>query len=436
MADDLHVLHKQLKFAKNLKGETSRQFKNIQKDSAEYEALLAKMQEVSTDIKTIESHIKLLVAQANSQPKVESDKSLTTLIPPFSHIDEQNLWSKNFSHKTLSADQMSRWDEFIHQHHASGYHQSLWFNLIKKSFGHDTRILVAEDEHGNIIGGLPLTFFSSKLFGKFAISIPYVNYGGVVSQYFDIAQMLIQRAQDVRADDGLSHIEIRTMQSGLAKNSLDKKVSMVLELPSNNEDLEKNLGAKIRAQYKKTESYSPSVKFGKLELLDDFYNVFARNMRDLGTPVYSKTWFANILSEQNIKSTLIVVYMDNKPVSTGFLVGSNNILEIPWASTIQSANAKNANMWMYRQILSFAISEGYQYFDFGRSTLGAGTYKFKKQWGALAYAHHWYYVLPEGETKPELNPDNPKYKLVIFLWKLMPVWLTKIIGPQIIKHIP
>jgi len=93
-------------------------------------------------------------------------------------------------------------------------------------------------------------------------------------------------------------------------------------------------------------------------------------------------------------------------------------------------------MWMYRQILSFAINEKYKYFDFGRSTLGAGTYKFKKQWGALAYAHHWYYVLPEGESKPELNPDNPKYKLVIFLWKLMPVWLTKIIGPHIIKHIP
>ena len=131
------------------------------------------------------------------------------------------------------------------------------------------------------------------------------------------------------------------------------------------------------------------------------------------------------MKEARIKSTLIVVYMENQPVSTGFLVGNHNILEIPWASTIQSANVKNANMWMYRQILSYAINAGYEYFDFGRSTLGAGTYKFKKQWGAIAYPHHWYYILPEGESK-----------LVIFLWKLMPVWLTKIIGPQIIKHIP
>ncbi|MET0355159.1 MAG: FemAB family XrtA/PEP-CTERM system-associated protein [Cellvibrio sp.] len=438
MADDLQVLHTQLKIEKNLKGETSRQFKNVEKDSAEHQGLLTRMQEISNRIKTIEAQIKLLESSAQATTKSEPD-NLRVSVPvpaPFTLIDEKNRWEKDVTYKIIPKDQMSRWDLFLLHHKASGYHQSHWFDLIKISFGHDTRILIAEDNEGNILGGLPLTFFSSKLFGKFAISIPYVNYGGVVSHYFDITQKLISEVQDIHASEGLSHIEIRTMQSGLAQNSLDKKVSMVFELPSTDDELEKSLGSKIRAQYKKAETYSPSVKFGKLELLDDFYKVFARNMRDLGTPVYSKTWFENILKETKIKSALIVVYMESKPVSTGFLVGNNNILEIPWASTVQSANAKNANMWMYRQILSYAINEKYQFFDFGRSTLGAGTYKFKKQWGALAYAHHWYYVLPEGETKPELNPDNPKYKLVIFLWKLMPVWLTKIVGPQIIKHIP
>ena len=159
-------------------------------------------------------------------------------------------------------------------------------------------------------------------------------------------------------------------------------------------------------------------------------------MRDLGTPVYSKNWFANILAAPAIKSAILVVYMDKKPVSTAFLVGNDKMLEIPWASTIQSANVKNANMWMYRRILSYAISEGYQFFDFGRSTMDAGTYKFKKQWGAQPYQHYWYYVLANGHQKPELNPDNPKFKLFIFMWKLMPVWLTKIIGPPIIKQIP
>lgn len=433
MSLDLATLRQQLKTEKNKKGEISRQFKHLEKNSAEHRELLLAMQEISERITATEKSIKL--AEELEQEKPEPALAETTQ-NPFSLIDSNSLWQGSFSCTLLASSEFSRWDIFINQHNTSGYHRSCWFNLIKKSFGHDTAILIAQDEQGNILGGLPLTFFSSKLFGQFAISIPYLNYGGVVSRYFNVAQQLIAYAQEVRAAKNLSHIEVRTMQAGFADNSLDKKVSMVLKLPTSDEQLDKDLGAKVRAQYKKADEFEPNVKTGKLELLEDFYKVFSRNMRDLGTPVYSKKWFANILADANVKATLLVVYMNNQPVATGFLVGHGNMLEIPWASTIQSANAKNANMWMYRQILSFAIKEGYAFFDFGRSTLGAGTYKFKKQWGAVAYPHHWYYVLPNGEQKPELNPDNPKYKLIIFLWKLMPIWLTQLIGPQLIKHIP
>jgi serine/alanine adding enzyme len=433
MSPDLATLRQQLKTEKNKKGEISRQFKHLEKNSAEHRELLLAMQEISERITATEKGIKLAEEFEQKKPEPTLAEAPQN---PFSLIDPNSLWQGSFSCKLLGAPEFSRWDIFVSQHNTSGYHRSCWFDLIKKSFGHDTVILIAQDEQGNIIGGLPLTFFSSKLFGQFAISIPYLNYGGVVSRYLNVAQHLIAYAQEVRAAKNLSHIEVRTMQAGLADNSLDKKVSMVLELPVSDEQLDKNLGAKVRAQYKKADEFEPSVKTGKLELLEDFYNVFSRNMRDLGTPVYSKKWFANILKDANVKATLLVVYMDKKPVATGFLVGHGNMLEIPWASTIQSANAKNANMWMYRQILSFAIKEGYSFFDFGRSTLGAGTYKFKKQWGAVAYPHHWYYVLPNGEQKPELNPDNPKYKLIIFVWKLMPIWLTQLIGPHLIKHIP
>jgi FemAB-related protein (PEP-CTERM system-associated) len=392
------------------------------------------MQTISTRIDDLEQQIKNIEsAKITSEPSAQPAQSQI----PFASINTKSTWNAPFGCRLIEHVDFERWDQFLTQHQqASGYHQSIWFQLIKQTFNHDTKIIVAEDAQGNILGGLPLTFFSSKLFGTFGISIPYVNYGGVVSSYFNVVQSLLNAAKAIRNETSLSHIEVRTMQAGIADNALDKKVSMVLALPNSNEEFEKQLGAKIRAQYKKAETYSPSVKFGKLDLLDDFYKVFSRNMRDLGTPVYSKKWFANILKTEKVKSTVIVVYMGNKPVSTGFLVGHQNILEIPWASTIQSANVKNANMWMYRQILSYAIKEGYKFFDFGRSTLGAGTYKFKKQWGAIAYAHYWYYLLPEGESKPELNPDNPKYKIVIFLWKLMPIWLTNIIGPHIIKHIP
>ena len=211
---------------------------------------------------------------------------------------------------------------------------------------------------------------------------------------------------------------------------------MVLRLPETERQLDDQLGTKVRAQCKKTEPFGPEIRFGRLALLDDFYWVFAINMRDLGTPVYSKRWFREILSHPEVTATIAVVYVRGKPVSTGFLVGHNGMLEIPWASTVKSANAMDTNMWMYRKILDFAIREGYDFFDFGRSTRDAGTYRFKKQWGAQPYEHYWYYVLPEGSAVPGLNPDNPKYRMMINIWKRLPVWVTKLIGPPVVKSIP
>lgn len=434
MKSDIAALYKQLKIERANKGEVASKFKFTDKLSSDYQTLLESMQSISGRIKSLEAEIKQLESAAQT-PAVESESPAADL-SPFAKISSDSHWSGPFSVQILNSPDYPQWDSFLATQTAATYHNSCWFDLIKKSFGHDTRILVALDQNQTIIGGIPLTFFSSKIFGKFAVSIPFVNYGGVVSSYFNIARDLIQRAQTLCIEQQLSHIEIRTMQDGLSDNSLDKKVSMVLRLPESDSALEQQLGSKVRAQYKKADAHSPSVKIGKLDLLDDFYRVFSRNMRDLGTPVYSKTLFANILNSPKIKAAILVVYMGQKPVSTGFLVGNGTTLEIPWASTIQSANNKNANMWMYRQILAYAIAEGYQYFDFGRSTMGAGTYKFKKQWGAQAYQHHWYYLMANGSEKPELNPDNPKFKLFIFLWKLMPVWLSNIIGPQVIKHIP
>ncbi len=430
MKSDVELLLKQLKTEKSIKGEIASKFKHTDKNTAEYPLLLTAMQDVSERINTIEAQIKAHTLISSSVP--ENPEFNTS---PFSSIATTNNWNSAFTFKLLYENEFNRWDDFL-KNHSTTYHHGAWLTIIKKSFGHESLVLAAIDGNGNILGGLPLTFFSSKVFGKFAVSIPFLNYGGVISAYFDIALALIEQSNAICADKKLSHIEIRTMQAGLAENVLDKKVSMVLELPKSDAILEKQLGTKLRAQYKKAEEYRPTYKIGKLDLLNDFYKVFSRNMRDLGTPVYGKNWFANILSSPAIKSTILIVYMDKKPVSAGFLVGNDVMLEIPWASTIQSANDKNANMWMYRHILSYAIAEGYKFFDFGRSTMGAGTYKFKKQWGALPYQHYWYYVLASGNKKPELNPDNPKFRIFIFMWKLMPVWLTKIIGPQIIKQIP
>ena len=422
----------QLKALKVEKGIISGKFKHLQKDTPEYAHQLELMQQISRQIKQLETAIKDGVT-----PLVDPTHTFPATAPAFASLDEQRCWGTNYQLALAEFSSVADWPLFVAKNPTSlPSHNPSWAEVIQQSFGHPTFLLCARDQNGQLIGGIPFTVFSSPLFGKFAVSMPYLNYGGIVCEYVDICRALMHKLQNIRAEMGLQHIEVRSIHPNLGDNPSTKKASMLLQLPDSDASLDKMLGSKVRAQYKKADEFAPVCKIGKAELLDDFYSVFARNMRDLGTPVYAKKWFANILNHNGLKANILVVYVNRQPVSCAFLVSYGKLMEIPWASTLKAANKYNTNMWMYRQILSFALAQGCQYFDFGRSTLDAGTFKFKKQWGAEPCQHYWYCLLPDKAAKPELNPDNPKLKLFILLWKLLPVWLSKIIGPPIIKGIP
>jgi hypothetical protein len=94
-------------------------------------------------------------------------------------------------------------------------------------------------------------------------------------------------------------------------------------------------------------------------------------------------------------------------------------------------------MLMYWRILDFAVATGYQIFDFGRCSADAGTYRFKQQWGAISVPLNWDYLLEgDGAELPQLNPNNPKFRLLIATWKRLPVWLSRLIGPMVVKYLP
>jgi FemAB-related protein (PEP-CTERM system-associated) len=287
-----------------------------------------------------------------------------------------------------------------------------------------------------LIGVLPLVHLNSRQFGSFTISMPYFNYGGPLAQSAEAEQALMTHAAKLTDDLGCSHMEIRETRSRSGWQATQRKVSMILPLPADDDTLDANLGTKLRAQVNKARKHDISVAFGGVELLDSYYRVFSRNMRDLGTPVYSKSVFKDILTTFPDDAFLAVASQNGTPLAVGFLLGHKDKLEIPWASSIRSKNHLGANMLMYSEILKEAIHRKYQYFDFGRSTKEAATHRFKKQWGAIEHDLHWHYWTRGGEKIPELNPDNPKFKLAIRLWQLLPVAVTRIIGPPVARNLP
>lgn len=332
-----------------------------------------------------------------------------------------------------------KWDRYVLGSVASScYHLSGWREVIERSFGHKTFYLMSVREGGEIDGILPIVQLKSVIFGNFMVSMPYFNYGGICADNAGAHEALLKEAVRLAFEVGASHMELR--HSSPEENGLHvkkAKVSMRLQLPANPEELWKSLQSKLRSQIRRPEKEGMYARFGRQGELDAFYKVFSTNMRDLGTPVYSRRFFERILDAFPDAVRICTVYTKSgEPAASGFLVRFRDTLEIPWASSLRDFNRFSPNSLLYWSVLKFACESGCGVFDFGRSSPVESTYKFKEQWGAYPRQLYWYYWLKNGDVLPEFNPKNPKYGMAIKIWKKLPLGLTRLIGPKIVKNLP
>ena len=348
------------------------------------------------------------------------------------HIADTAITIKqNFSDREL-------WDSYVHSHHcSSNYHLFGWRDVIERSFGHRCFYLAAQDATGKIVGVLPLVFMQSRIFGRFLVSLPFFNYGGLLCDRQEIGEALLSGAASLQKDLHSQSCELRHVKQWIGGiPTKQHKVAMVLDLAENAEAQWQGFNAKLRNQVRKAEKSGLTAEVGGNEFLDSFYAIFVRNMRDLGTPVYGRKFFEEVLRAFSDYSRIIVVHLEGNPIAAGLITWFRDTVEIPWASSIRDYNRFCPNNLLYWTALQYALSNGFKKFDFGRSTPGEGTYKFKEQWGAQPIQLNWQYILPKGALLPELNTKNPKFNLAIKVWQKLPLSVSRFLGPHIVKNIP
>ncbi len=335
------------------------------------------------------------------------------------------------------------WDEFVSGRSitstfepgqkASGYHEWAWRDVFERSFGHECIYLTAR-RNGLVEGVLPLVEIKSRLFGHSITSLPFVNYGGVLSASRQASRALLNAAADLARTRRCPHIELRHIGQQFGDLPCKQhKVAMLLRLQPG---LWERLDRKVRNQIRKAQKSDLTVERGRSELLGDFYAVFARNMRDLGTPVYARRFFEEVLGAFPTRARLAVVRLKDRPVAAALTYRTANTIEVPWASSIRDYNHLCPNALLYWSMLDAALAEGCDVFDFGRSTPSEGTFKFKEQWGATPIPLHWEYCLLRKGPVPDQSPKNPKFRMAISAWKRCPLWLANAVGPRIVRSIP
>ena len=213
------------------------------------------------------------------------------------------------------------------------------------------------------------------------------------------------------------------------------KVRMLMELPKTSDLLMKSLKSKLRSQIRKPMKEGLVSKVGGVEYLEDFYAVFSANMRDLGSPVHSKSLIKNVLQVFKDDARAIIVYKENQPVASALVIKFKETLENPWASSLREYSVLSPNMLLYWSMLEFACDNGFRYFDFGRSSPGEGTYRFKAQWGAQPLPLYWYRLTLRGKGGNGAWLEKSKFDKSIHYWKKLPEPVARMIGPRIRKYI-
>jgi FemAB-related protein (PEP-CTERM system-associated) len=217
--------------------------------------------------------------------------------------------------------------------------------------------------------------------------------------------------------------------------AMTDKVSLILPLPANPDCLWRQLDPKVRNQVRKGERSGLSVEFGGAEKLGDFYDVFAVNMRDLGSPVHARGFFDAIFAAFGHDARVVLVRKDVTVIGGLIALVFKDSLVVPWASSLRQYFSLCPNNLLYWETLSGVCKDGFRRFDFGRSSRHSGTYRFKRQWGAVEEPLFWYSI-PIGRGRHlSVSGADRRGAMLTRLWQCLPVGLTRWIGPGLRKYL-
>jgi len=328
-------------------------------------------------------------------------------------------------------------DDFVRRMaNAKLCHLPAWAQIVKQTFGHESFTLIAR-ERGTICGVLPLTKVCSRLFGNRIVSQAFSNYGGPLVKNKRALSELLNGAFDLAKQQRFPIIEFRNIEPlpcDVVTNQ--DKVCMILPLVPDPDKIWWCLKPEIRNRVRKAEKSDLVTTNGGQELLGEFYQLWTIRMRQLGTPCYSESFFRNIIETFPEYSRIFVVRLGTLTVGASLNYSFNGLAQCRWAATRIEFNRMGAGTLLYWSAISHYCLAGYRLFDFGRSTVDSSQYEFKRRWGTKPIQLYYQYWMQPDHRLSVVTPDNPRYAKKVALWKKLPLWVTRAVGPQIARSLP
>ena len=327
------------------------------------------------------------------------------------------------------------WDQFVARTDRGSFAQLAgWRDVLSQTLGAECLYWVAVDHHGEWHGVLPLARVKSRLFGHYLVSLPFLNYGGPLGSPGARRRLVADAVAEARRGHA-DLLELRTRHDAdLGLPVSPRKITVLRELPESPDELWNAFPSKLRSQIRKPIKDGLEARFGP-DQREAFYEVFARTMRDLGTPVLPRAWFERIAVTFPELVVFGVVYGRDEPLAAGCGFVWNGEFEMTWAAARRDHGHGAANMLLYWSFMQEMIRRRIRVFNFGRCTPGGGTHRFKQQWGGRDVPLPWCQDAPVGRGATP-TPDDPAFSWGPRLWRWLPVPIANRLGPPLARLLP
>jgi FemAB-related protein (PEP-CTERM system-associated) len=339
--------------------------------------------------------------------------------------------------RNLTPELRPEWDAFVLRHrHGSPFHLTAWKESIQETFGYRPQYLAAADASGRLEGVLPLFLVQNPLMGKVLLSTPFAVYGGILHESEEALALLRDEAAALGRKLGVQHIELRNAwpEQCAGFSAVTRYVTFTQEIGPDAEAILEAIPRKTRYMVRKALKAGFTTR--RTTEIEAFFDLYSQNLRRLGTPSFPKKHFRTLLRHFGASAEIREVLLEGKVVAAVFSFFFRDQILPYYGASDPAYNAQAPNNYMYYELMEWGGKNGYTRFDFGRSKMETGSFDFKAHWGMETRPLPYEMQLVKRKTLPDFTPKNPRFRRAIELWKKVPLPVTRLLGPALVRLVP
>ena len=312
-----------------------------------------------------------------------------------------------------------------------------WMMFIHNIYGFPVYRLASQSDD-EVVGWLALVRVKHPIFGDFLTTSPFGSYGGFAYSSIASRDVLLNKARVLANDLGVEYVNIRfgageeIQPEGWIQHPI--YATYRADLSPDPDILMGAYSSDHRNHIRKSLKKGFSIKFGHLNLLDDVYEGLARSMHELGSPYHNKSYLRAMAESLGDALEFAVVYSpQNELAGAGVFIFQGDVVANLHANILRRFRSDYAGEFLYWSVIERYCRKGCKVFDLGRSLIGSGNEVFKMKWKPRKQLLAYWYALMPGQALPELNQKNPRFQFAIWIWKHMPSFAVRLLGPYLIR---